>query len=238
MRREDRVPFISFPLLAQSSDLVRFDARGHGDSSATPDLGSYHWHELARDELALAGELGITSFVAAGASMGAGTALHVAALAPESVIALLLVIPPTAWETRAARQGIYESAARLVEEGERERLIRRAGRAPLPDPVSGSLDWHEGFAEVVRSTDPAVLARLLRGATVSDFPSDSELRKLRMPALILGWTGDPGHPVSTAERLAETLPNADLKIASNYEEWQEWGPIAARFIVRSSSSPE
>ena len=228
--------FISFSDLSQASDLLRFDARGHGDSQPTPDLDSYHWRELARDELALTEHLGIESFVAAGASMGAGTALHAAVQAPERVVALLLVVPPTAWETRAARQGIYESAAQLVEQGDRERLIRRAGRAPLPDPVSGSQDWHQGFADVVRRSDPVVLARLLRGATISDFPSDDELSKLTMPALILGWTGDPGHPVSTAERLADTLPNAQLKIATNYQEWQEWGPDAVRFMSALPSS--
>src|SRR5581483_6485831 len=60
--------------------LVRYDARGHGESESTPDLSGYSWEELARDQLALADALGIDSYVAAGASMGCGTALHAAVL--------------------------------------------------------------------------------------------------------------------------------------------------------------
>src|SRR5438128_2252472 len=85
------------------AQVLRYDARGHGDSETTPDLGGYTWEELAHDQLALARAVGVDRYVAAGASMGCGTAVHVATIAPERMRGLLLVIPPTAWETRAAQ---------------------------------------------------------------------------------------------------------------------------------------
>ena len=34
--------------------VVRYDARGHGESESTPALDGYSWEELGRDQLALA----------------------------------------------------------------------------------------------------------------------------------------------------------------------------------------
>ncbi len=45
---------------------------------------------------------GAQKFVAGGSSMGCATSIYAALLAPERMKALVLVIPPTAWETRAA----------------------------------------------------------------------------------------------------------------------------------------
>ena len=56
--------------------VVRYDARGHGESESTPDPDTYHWRELALDQLALADVLGIERYIAAGASMGCATALR------------------------------------------------------------------------------------------------------------------------------------------------------------------
>ncbi|MEZ5217662.1 MAG: alpha/beta fold hydrolase [Ilumatobacteraceae bacterium] len=114
--------------------VVRYDAAGHGDSESTDDLVRYHWRELALDQLALANQLRIDRYIAGGASMGSATALHAAVFAPERIAALVLMIPPTAWETRAAQQQNYETMAALVESGQHELLIAGA-RATPPRPV-------------------------------------------------------------------------------------------------------
>ena len=64
--------------------VVRYDARGHGASSATSDEADYAWPNLALDSLALLDALGLDRVVLGGASMGAATALHAAVLAPEA----------------------------------------------------------------------------------------------------------------------------------------------------------
>ena len=98
---EDRRPLVDLSSLA--ARVVRYDARGHGDSESTPDLDGYGWDQLARDQLALATALGIERYVAAGASMGAATALHAAVIAPDRIRGLVLVIPPTGWRPERNR---------------------------------------------------------------------------------------------------------------------------------------
>jgi pimeloyl-ACP methyl ester carboxylesterase len=93
--------------------LVRYDARGHGASSAPADPDELRWSALAQDMLAVGEAVGASRFVAGGASMGCATALHAAVAAPERVEALVLVIPPTAWETRTAQAQMYAAGVEL-----------------------------------------------------------------------------------------------------------------------------
>ena len=52
-----------------------------------------------------------------------------------------------------------------------------------------------------------------------------------MPALILAWTGDPTHPVSTAEELAELLPSATLQLATTSEDLATWTDHLVDFLA-------
>ena len=113
---------------------TRDDACGHGESTTTPDLDGYGWAELAADQLALADHLGIDTYVAAGASMGCGTALHVVVRAPERVRALALVIPPTAWETRVAQADLWAQSAAVIESDGLEAVIAACALLEPPDP--------------------------------------------------------------------------------------------------------
>ena len=94
---EDRAMLIDARGLASVTGLVRYDARGHGESALSSNPADYAWDAMARDQLALADHLAIDRYVAGGASLGAATALHAAVIAPERIVALVLVIPPTAW---------------------------------------------------------------------------------------------------------------------------------------------
>src|SRR6185369_6760014 len=114
MAMEDAMSLFEWDHLAEGERMVRYDARGHGRSEASANLDDYSWANLGRDMLALADALEIERFIAGGQSMGSATALYAALAAPERVKALLLVNPPTAWETRAAQGAVYEQMADLV----------------------------------------------------------------------------------------------------------------------------
>lgn len=228
--REDVFGLLDWNRMRAVARVVRYDARGHGESDSTPDPDTYHWRELALDQLALADALGIDRYIAAGASMGCATALHAAVIAPTRITGLLLAIPPTAWASRAAQQSGYEVSAQLVDAGDLDTLVAGAAVAPPADPFVGIPAWKEGFAEMVRSTDPVRLARIFRGAAVADLPEASAIATLRVPTLVLAWTGDPGHPMSTAERLVELMPHAELVIASTFDELLTWTATATAFL--------
>ncbi len=235
---EDVEPLVDTDRLAAAADrrIVRYDARGHGESEATSDLAGYGWDQLALDQLALADALGIERYVAGGASMGAATALHAAAVAPDRICGLLLVIPPTAWETRADQTDLYRQMADVVEAKGVEPLIAGATMLPPPDPHVGRDGVKERRAASLRANDPARLALVFRGAATTDLPAPDAVRAIDVPTLILAWSGDPGHPVSTAERLHELLPHADVAVAGTADELATWTDRAASFLGRVDPS--
>ena len=127
---------------------------------------AYEWPELATDLLALLDELGLDRVDAGGASMGCASTLHAAVRAPERFDRLVLVIPPTAWETRAAQAEIYRAGADLAEREGKDAWLAAAAEAPRPaifadlPPVPPAADIPE-----------ALLPSVLRGAAASDLPA-------------------------------------------------------------------
>lgn len=194
---EDEFGLVDWTVAAPARPVVRYDARGHGESGVDGPPEAYGWDALAADQLALLDELGVDRYVAAGASMGAATALFSALAAPERVERLILVIPPTGWETRAAQVDIYETMAGIAEAGRIELLVAGVRDLAPPDPLAGDDRWVDRRIAALREADPQRLAAVFRGAATADLPAPDQLATIDAPTLILAWSGDPGHPVST-----------------------------------------
>jgi len=210
--------------------VIRYDARGHGLSSMIDDPASGSWAELARDQIALIDALDLDRVVVGGVSMGAGTALHAALSLGDRLDRMVLVIPPTGWESRMSQVDIYEQSAKAVETRGTETLIAAAKMLPPPDPFVGSTDWADRRAGSLGPADPVRLAGCFRGAAHADLPSLDELATINTPTLVLAWSGDPGHPVSTAEILGKTLPNVTVSIASTRPEFDTWTDQVQEFL--------
>lgn len=210
--------------------VLRYDARGHGDSASTPDLDEYGWSELARDQLMLTALLDIDTYVAAGASMGAATALHATVLAPERIRGLVLVIPPTGWEARSEQADLYEQGANAVEAFGVEPLITAGALVAPPDPFVGDPEYRTRRAAGLRSWDPVRLARAMRGATRAQLPDREQISKIACPTLILAWTGDPVHPLATADELSRLIPHASQHVASTADDLDGWTGLIAGFV--------
>ncbi|MEO6126033.1 MAG: alpha/beta hydrolase, partial [Ilumatobacteraceae bacterium] len=73
MAKEDLFGLLDWPTVRHVTNLLRYDARGHGESGSTAEPMDYHWRNLALDQLALADALDIGSYIAGGASMGCAT---------------------------------------------------------------------------------------------------------------------------------------------------------------------
>ncbi len=230
MASEDELGLFDWAAVRASHRVLRYDARGHGESGSTPAPDDYSWRSLAHDQFALADSLGIDRYVAGGASMGCATALHAAVFAPQRISGLLLVIPPTAWATRAAQTGLYRVMADLVEAGDHDTLLAGAGASPSPDPFVDDPRWRERFPELLATTDPIRLARIFRGAATADLPTADEIASIGVPTLILAWTGDPGHPVQTAARLQELIPHAELRLATTAAGLATWTDHVVDFL--------
>jgi pimeloyl-ACP methyl ester carboxylesterase len=227
MAQEDAVGL--FAWRGAEARIVRYDARGHGDSSASYDPAELRWPALAQDMLALADTLGPGRLFLGGVSMGCATALHAAVAAPERVAGLVLVAPPTAWSTRPRQARFYRFASSLVGRFGLApfRLLARIPAARGGSPVAA---FQSVLVDQLARADARAVAATLRGAAESDLPEPERLGGLHAPALILAWRNDPVHPVSTARRLAELLPKADLSVAATLGEIRAWPPRVARFL--------
>jgi pimeloyl-ACP methyl ester carboxylesterase len=228
MAQEDEVGLWDWSSL--DVDLVRYDAPGHGTAPAPLDDDAYRWAVLA------ATMLGQTDgrFVAGGASMGCATSLWAAVQAPERVEALLLVIPPTAWATRAGQGDLYRAAAHVIETRGLAQYLELAAQVPPQGVPAEDARLREIGARHTAKMSEAALPHVLRGAAASDLPDPAAIEQLTQPALILAWAGDPGHPESTAEQLRDLLPHSELHVADHLPALSAWPELAAAWLAHLS----
>jgi pimeloyl-ACP methyl ester carboxylesterase len=230
MDMEDEAGVLS-PTATEGIRVVRYDARGHGRSEATDEDDDYQWSSLAMDMLGVLDGLGAPTAVLGGASMGSATALHAAVVAPDRVDGLVLMIPPTAWAGRRAQARLYGAGASMVSTGGMAPFIAMGRAAAAPKILQGELaSVQDAMFRAMEALDSDVVAHILRGAARSDLPAQEALAALGMPALILAWTGDPGHPVATADELARLLPAAELHVASEPDDVRRWPSMVAEFV--------
>lgn len=205
--------------------VLRYDARGHGGSAGSADPATYTWPQLATDLLALLDHVAPGEQAhGVGPSMGAATLLHAALRDPQRFASLTLVTPPTAWQTRVARRETYLLNADMVErEG-----IKAFVELGLTSPVVPALADAPRTAPAVIE---ALLPSLLRGAAASDLPAPIELAAIEAPTLVLAWSDDPTHPVSTATALADTLPHTRLVVARTPYGVMAWPGLFADHVT-------
>lgn len=220
------------PLIATGRRVVRYDARGHGRSTGRAVPGDYTWVRLADDLLTLIDVVSPDEPVDAfGVSMGVGTLLHAVLARPRRFRRLALVIPPTAWETRAAQAANYRQLAALV----RARgvgVFAAAASAVPPLPIIAEGGWSPGGPDL----DDASAAAVLLGAAETDLPDPEALRGIRQPVLLRPWADDPGHPVATAERLHELLPDSVLEVQRTPDDLRGLGARLAAFFAENAAS--
>ena len=210
--------------------VLRYDARGHGSSTGRAVAEDYVWPRLAEDLLELLEVVAPGERVhTGGPSMGTATQLYAALQDPQRFASLSLLVPPTAWATRAAQAESYLRSAELLE-NEGMGAFVRVGESVLPPPA---------LADRPRERVPAVSQELLpsifRGASLTDLPDKDAVASIQTPVQILAWVDDHAHPVSTAEQLHRLLPDSQLSIAETPEDLATWPARVAQFVHRHRS---
>lgn len=230
MAHEDELGLFPCDDLASSMPVVRYDARGHGSSLGGYEERCYRWSAMVDDMLRAAEG----PFVAGGIGMGVATALYAALRAPRRIAALVLVLPPAAWDLRAPAAAAYEADADLAELSGANRLAEAVRQRPVsPLLAQFRSDAREVDARHLQAMDPKYLGPLLRAAARSDLPSVDEVRSVIVPTLILAWEDDPHHPVATARALADNMLQADLRIARDVADTKAWTTTVEEFLAGS-----
>ncbi|WNC73818.1 alpha/beta hydrolase [Thalassotalea psychrophila] len=234
---ENLLDIFEWHKLSNQTKLVRYDARGHGKTEASFSPGDYHWKNLANDMLSVASEVGVDKFIAGGQSMGCASTIYSAMLAPDRIKSMVLINPPTAWDTRKEQSQFYLKLARVggfLGGWILAKLISKNPERLLPGwLVEAKKENINGVFEGLKPIKRKTLANLFKGAALTDLPSKEELKSINVPTLILAWTGDPSHPVETATELHQVMPNTELHIADGYSDLQHWSQLIRDFVSKT-----
>jgi 3-oxoadipate enol-lactonase len=233
MKVDDLSALWNWQSVERCAEVVRYDARGHGNSDGSYDPDDYCWHRMAADMLAVADSIAATSdferYILGGISMGCATALEAAVQQPDKVAGLVLVLPPTAWETRPRQSGVYRRLAwvsglfgaipyRLLE------------MLPIPMRQDGRNQLTLHTMRGLANANPLHVQAALGGAARSDLADLATLAQLQIPTLILAWEDDPSHPESTATTLAETLPDVRKIVVCHPAQLEDWESALTEFL--------
>ena len=217
------------PVLHKQFRVLRYDTRGHGQSSVTPD--PYSIEQLARDVLALLDELRLDRVHFCGLSMGGQTGMWLALNAPARLHKLILcntaakIGTPEIWGTRieAVRKGGMKSISTAV----MERWFSASNRASSPGVVAATKLMLEG------ANPDGYIANC---AAVRDFDVRESIAAIRVPALVIAGTHDVATTPIDGRYLAERIPGAryvELNTAhlSNIEEPQRFSSEVNSFLL-------
>ena len=183
-------------------DLILPDARGHGQSEAP--AGTFTYVDLADDLAALIRALGLARPVVLGHSMGAVTAMLLAARYPELVRAVALEDPPAWWPPRAEPlfgDGWRPGARAWVESLQRHSAAELADMEHRNQPK-----WAADELPPWAASKLAFDLRFIDWARPGALPWPEAAARMTCPALLL--TGDPALGAAVADEDAAALAAA------------------------------
>jgi pimeloyl-ACP methyl ester carboxylesterase len=202
------------PYLEDRYHLVAVDLPGHG-ASDKPATADYGVRAMGRRIVRLLDELGWERAILVGNSIGGGTSLSAAVQAPERVTALAL-LNSVAFRSGLPQLGKLSFLPVLPLVGSYAPALAVRVGLELVRCGWGSVTAERSSlcCEYLRSVEGrGAFYRALRLLYGPDLTTNEKLYStLRCPAFVLHGARDPLIRLSHAERLARTLPNAELEV--------------------------
>jgi 3-oxoadipate enol-lactonase len=209
--------------------LIRYDARGHGQSSVP--AGEYSIDELGRDAIAVLDAAGVGSAGVCGISLGGLTAMWLAVHEPGRVTRLVLA-------NTSARIGTLQSWT------DRIALVRARGMAAVAEMALPL--W---FSPAFRDREPGTVdrfRRMIEGCATTGYLGccgalrDADLREaiaaIRCPVLAVAGRSDVPTPVDALAFIHARIPGSrmvTLEAAhlSNVEQAEAFNDLALGFLT-------
>jgi 3-oxoadipate enol-lactonase len=209
--------------------MLRYDTRGHAESSVTPGL--YSIEQLGKDVMALLDALHLKQIHFCGLSMGGMIGMWLAANAPDRLNKLVLC-------NTAAKIGTIEGWNARIE------TVRKNGMKAIGPAVIER--W---FTPTFREKNSAPIANIQKAleetnpegyaaccAAVRDFDCRGDLGKIRVPTLVISGASDPATPPADGRFLAGQIPGAqyaELHAAhlSNIEDRDRFNDEVGNFLA-------
>ncbi len=211
--------------------VLRFDTRGHGQTSAPP--GPYTLEQLAEDVRGLLTGLGIAETHFVGLSMGGMIGQVFTLKYPKMVQSLALCDTRSSYPSDALPA--WEERVRTVEakgmEAVVEPMLQRWFTAPFRERRHDVMDR---VRAMLRGTSPQGYVGCCHALPKID--TTDRLGTVRCPALVIVGEEDPGTPVEAARSIHVALPAAELAILrrashlSNMEQPEEFNRALLGFL--------
>lgn len=185
---------------------IVWDERGHG-KTATETLPAFSYYDLANDLSALLGFLDIESAILVGVSQGGFLGMRCALMHPERVRALVLIATQAGVDdpkTLASYRALLGAwiAGKLPDE-----IARTVEHILFGPNWPGASAWKEKWRAMTTPNLLSALDTLARRDDISD-----KISSIRVPALVIHGDADGAIPVSRAQAMKDTIPNAELVV--------------------------
>src|SRR5216684_5218725 len=208
--------------------ILRYDTRGHGQSSVTP--GPYSIEQLGKDVIALLDALQLDRVHFCGLSMGGMIGMWLGANAPERLNKLALcntaakIGTSEVWNARieaVRKDGVKSVASAVI-----ERWFSAAFREKAPAKVASTL-------KMLEESNPEGYAACC--AAVRDFDFRKQVGRIQIPVLVIAGAHDPSTPPADGRFLAEQIPGAryaelDAAHLSNIEDQDRFNREVIAFL--------
>src|SRR5215211_1571096 len=228
------------PVFAEHFTVVRFDARGFGETRK-PDAAFSPY----ADAIALLDYLGISRAHFVGVSMGSQTAIEATVAAPERVSALVVVAARTGTPVSPALRAGWDRVNELYEAGDIAGAVEYELRMWVDGPDRGPDAVDPEMRERVREMNAALFTRDdVEGEEIPfDPPAAERLAEIAAPTLIVYGDKDVIDVRQAAGPLAAAIPGARLAVIPNaahlpqMERPELFNEIVLGFLLEVTSTP-
>jgi 3-oxoadipate enol-lactonase len=217
------------PAFQKQFRVLRYDTRGHGQSSVTP--GPYTIEQLASDVVALLDQLQLDRVYFCGLSMGGQTGMWLALNAAARFHKLVLcntaakIGTPEMWNTRI--EGVRKGGMKSISSAVMERWFSSDYRANSPDVIAAIKQLFE------RTNTDGYTANC---AAIRDFDARETITSIKVPTLVIAGTHDAATTPADGHYLADHIAGAryvELNAAhlSNIENCDRFNTELSAFLL-------
>jgi 3-oxoadipate enol-lactonase len=217
------------PAFEKRLRILRYDTRGHGQSSVTP--GPYRIEQLGRDVLHVLDRLSLKRVHFCGLSLGGMTGMWLGINAPERLQKLILcntaarIGSAETWNARI--EAVRKSGMKSVAPAVVERWFTPAFRAAAPETIAQT-------QRMIETSPPEGYAACC--AAIRDMDQREAISSINVPTLVIAGAQDPATPPADGQFLAGKirgaryveLPTAHL---SNVEAAAQFSSEVLRFLT-------